>query len=114
MSYSAEERETVIVCDDVDRIWDVYTNQMLVINKLKKIGVEPYWSETETNDKGDTRITCAKYKLEYKQISMKKVFVPVEGRMYSFTKKVPNIVDSFGDLERRIDDDDEDDDVDVE
>lgn len=39
---SAEERETIIRSDDDTKTWTVYTLQQKVINKLKKVGVEPY------------------------------------------------------------------------
>lgn len=40
MSYSAEERETVIVADDGTKKWKVYTLQSTVITKLRKAGEE--------------------------------------------------------------------------
>lgn len=41
MSYVANERETVIQCDDETMKWNLYTLQPRVITKLKKAGIEP-------------------------------------------------------------------------
>ncbi|MCY9592377.1 hypothetical protein PC41400_14860 [Paenibacillus chitinolyticus] len=41
MSYVANERETVIQCDDEKMKWNLYTLQPRVISKLKKAGIEP-------------------------------------------------------------------------
>lgn len=40
------------------------------MGKLRRAGVEPYWTETEKNDKGEDRIIAAKYKLEWRQVSI--------------------------------------------
>lgn len=42
MSFSAEERETCIHCDDSKKLWSIYTRQATVITKLKRAGIEPY------------------------------------------------------------------------
>lgn len=41
MSYTAEERETVINCTDEDNLWNMYTLQSKVITKMKKLGIKP-------------------------------------------------------------------------
>jgi hypothetical protein len=70
IGYSAYERETTIVGNDEERIWHVYTAQPVIMTKLRKAGMEPYWTETEINSKGEERIVAAKYKLEWRQISI--------------------------------------------
>jgi hypothetical protein len=70
IGYTAYERETTILGNDEDRIWEVYTAQPMIMTKLRKAGVEPYWTETEPNEKGEPRIIAAKYKLEWRQISI--------------------------------------------
>jgi hypothetical protein len=40
------------------------------MGKLKRAGVEPYWTETEKDSKGNDRVIAAKYKLEFRQISI--------------------------------------------
>jgi hypothetical protein len=70
MGYSAYERETTIIGNDEDKEWQVYTAQPSIMGKLRRAGVEPYWTETEPNEKGEPRIIAAKYKLEWRQISI--------------------------------------------
>lgn len=41
MSYTAEERETSINCNDSEFLWSIYTLQPRVISKLRKAGIEP-------------------------------------------------------------------------
>ncbi|MDA3730041.1 hypothetical protein PBV87_00750 [Niameybacter massiliensis] len=54
MAYSAEERETVIQTDDATEVWNVYTRQRKMINKLIKQGYEPFKVEKE----GDNIVAC--------------------------------------------------------
>ncbi len=54
MSYTAEERETIIRTDDVSEEWSIYTRQRKVINKLTKLGYAPLSVEME----GDTIVSC--------------------------------------------------------
>jgi hypothetical protein len=82
MSYTAAERETVIRCDDVDKIWDVYTAQQTMMTKIKRSGVEPYWTETEKNEKGEDRVIAARYKLTWRQISILKPTYKNKGRTF--------------------------------
>lgn len=70
IGYSAYERETTIIGNDEERVWQVYTAQPTVMTKLRRAGVEPYWTETESNSKGEERIIAAKYKLDWRQISI--------------------------------------------
>jgi hypothetical protein len=41
MGYTPAERETVINCCDETNTWNIYTLQTKVINKLRKLGIEP-------------------------------------------------------------------------
>ena len=66
MSYTAYERETIINGNDEDRMWDVYTAQAVIMTKLRHAGVEPYWTETDS----EGRVTAAKYTLAWRQISI--------------------------------------------
>lgn len=70
IGYSAYERETTIIGNDEERVWQVYTAQPTVMTKLRKAGMEPYWTETEIGSDGKERIIAAKYKLEWRQISI--------------------------------------------
>jgi len=63
------ERETVILTSDGDKTYDLYTCQQKIMNKMKKIGVEPYKIQ---KDSEDNIISCT-YKLGYKQISFRKI-----------------------------------------
>lgn len=42
MALTSIERETVIVTNDEEKYWEVYTCQTKMINKLQKLGIEPY------------------------------------------------------------------------
>lgn len=65
-----EERETIITLDDADsKIWNVFTMQRKIIHKLDKIGAKPYKVEKDSED----NIISAEYKLNYNQISFRKI-----------------------------------------
>jgi hypothetical protein len=68
VSYLKEERETIIITDDVDKRWRLYTRQLTVINKMKKIGIKPVKKEIENQ-----KIIYAEYVLEPKQITIRKL-----------------------------------------
>lgn len=90
MAYTAYERETTILGNDLDKEWEVYTAQASIMGKMRRAGVEPYWTETELTDKGEERIVAAKYRLEWRQVSIlsnkKRKGKPSQG----FQKKNPN------------------------
>lgn len=67
MSYIAEERETICTTSDLDKIWNVYTRQRKIINKLIKNGYEPFNVEME----GDI-IIGAEFNLDFNKITFKK------------------------------------------
>ena len=69
MNLAPYERETIILTNDEDGCWEIYTCQGKIMTKLKKIGAEPY--EVKRNEEG--RIYEAKYRLDYKQISFRKI-----------------------------------------
>ncbi len=71
--YSKEERETIILSNDEDRFWDVYSRQTRIFNKMSKLGVEPYKTEME-----DGVMIAAYYKLDLNQVSFRKKVVLTE------------------------------------
>lgn len=70
MAYSADERETILQIDDVSKVWSVYTRQRTMINKLIKLGYEPFNVEMED----DTIVSC-EFHLDLNKISFKKAIV---------------------------------------
>lgn len=42
MSYTAEERESVLIANDDNKTWSIYSLQPTVINKLRKAGIQPF------------------------------------------------------------------------
>lgn len=68
MSYTAEERETVIRIDDLTDDWIVYTAQRKVITKLKKIRNLVVISE-ELGENGN--VVAGTYKIPYRQVSFR-------------------------------------------
>lgn len=65
----AFERETIILTSDGEKTYELYTCQQKIMNKMKKIGVKPF--KIQKDDEGNI-IACT-YKLEYKQISFRKI-----------------------------------------
>ena len=68
MSYTSEERETVITTDETMTIWNIFTRQQKVMTKLKNIGVIPVKTRAE-----DGVTVEAEYNVLYKQISFRKI-----------------------------------------
>ena len=66
---TAYERETIILTNDEDKHWDIYTCQGKIMTKLKKIGAEPY--DVVKDEEG--RVIEARYRLDYKQVSFRKL-----------------------------------------
>jgi len=42
MSYAAEERETILRCDDETKLWSIETYMSTTVTKLRKAGIEPF------------------------------------------------------------------------
>jgi len=90
MGYTAYERETTIVGNDEDRIWEIYTAQPTIMTKLKKAGMEPYWTETEPDVKGKPRIIAAKYRLDWRQVTFRRKEKRKATNHTGFARKIPN------------------------
>lgn len=41
LSFSREEKETIIRSDDASGKWEIYTIQSKIINRLKRVGLHP-------------------------------------------------------------------------
>lgn len=65
--YSAEERETIITTDDIDKKWCVYTRQKKIINKLSKLGYEMFDVELE-----DGNVVACWFVLDLGKITFRK------------------------------------------
>lgn len=68
--YSKEERETILLNNDEDKEWDIYTRQPRVMKRMKDLNISPYKTETE-----DGVIIAAYYKLDLNQVSFRKKVV---------------------------------------
>jgi hypothetical protein len=62
ISYSAAERESVLQSDDESGIWKLSTYQSKVINKLKRVNVEPIEILSDGQHK---------YELDFSQVSFR-------------------------------------------
>lgn len=80
MAYSAEERETIIQTDDTSDMWSIYTRQRKYINRLIKLGYEPFNKEME----GDNIVAC-EFSIPINKISFRNA--NTKGRVYTEEQK---------------------------
>lgn len=91
MNFLAEERETIILSNDSSKVWEVYTMQQKIMNKMKSIGVEP--TKTEKDNEGNI-ISCT-YIIPYKQISFRKIIELTEEQKQAKSERMKNMRDKI-------------------
>jgi hypothetical protein len=84
MGYNADERETVLVFNDKEKIWDVYSTVGKHIRKLLELG------DMEVLESEDDRPIAVKGKLTEKQISMRKVRTMSEEQRLAIGERLKN------------------------
>lgn len=72
MSYTAEERETIINGNDDEKVWSIYTRQKKVMNLLKRKGYTPTKVELE-----DGVVLSEEYVIDLSKITFKKAITNI-------------------------------------